>query len=96
MLRGALMVLIPANGGYGQTNTQRLQVMARDQHLPNVFAHPKRALVINLAGEIVDHDDTQNKPYAIGKLDLTNVKTHQKAECKLRRPDLYGPISYEP
>ena len=93
MLAGASMVLISAAGGYSQLNTHRLQARACDQCLPNVFAHPKRALVINLEGDIVDQDNGLDKPYAIGEVDLSNVRARQKERRQKRRPDLYGPLA---
>lgn len=93
MLQGAELVLIPANGGYSENNTHRLQSMAFDQCLPNVFAHPKRGLVIDVAGGIVDHDSDGVRPYALGELDLGEVGPRQEKLRQRRRPDLYGPVA---
>lgn len=93
MLQGARLVLIPANGGCSQANTHRLQAMAFDQGLPNVFAHPRRGLVIDVNRNIVDRDENSAKPYALGELDLGEVDLRQEELRSLRRPDLYGLVA---
>lgn len=92
MLRGAQMVLIPANGGYSEGNTHRLQAMAFDQCLCCVFAHPRRGLVIDVNGKIIDHDENSAKPYALGELNLSAVEERQVDLRRRRRPELYGPV----
>ena len=92
MLKGAELLLIPSNGGFSESNTHRLQAMAFDQCLCCVFSHPKRGLVIDVWGEIVDQDSGSRKAYAIGELDLSDVGPRQEDLRLRRRPDLYGPV----
>ena len=94
MLQGARLVLIPANGGCGEKNTYRLQAMAFDQCLCCVFAHPRRALIIDVQGNLVDHDEEAARPYAIGALDLQAVEARQTDLHSRRRPELYGPVAH--
>ena len=89
MLQGAKVVLIPSNGGYGELNTHRLQVMAFDQCLCCVFAHPRRGLVIDTDSNILDHDREHARPYAMAQLDLDPIEKKQDELKKRRRPDLY-------
>ncbi len=91
MLRGARLVLIPANGGYSEMNTHRLHAMAFDQCLCCVFAHPRRGLVIDVNGNIIDHDAA--RPYALDELDLDPVGQRQADLRRRRRPELYGPVT---
>jgi len=93
MLQGARLLLIPANGGYSEANTHRLRTRAFDQCLPNVFAHPKRGLVIDVEGKIVDCDGGAARPYAIGELDLDEVERRQADLRRRRRPELYGLVT---
>jgi len=93
MLQGAQLVLIPANGGCSDRNTHRLQAMAFDQCLCCVFAHPRRGLVIDVNGDLIDHDEVPDRPYALGELDLAPVEARQADLCSRRRPELYGPVS---
>ena len=65
MLQGAELIVIPANGGYGDDNTHRLVTMARDNAVCCAFAHPRRALVIGAKGVIVDYDKDPLRPYAL-------------------------------
>jgi len=89
MLQGAELVLIAANGGYSQSNTHRLQCMAFDHCLPNVFSHPRRGLIVDVQGKIIDHDEDTARPYAIGELNLDEVGPRQQDLRARRRPDLY-------
>ena len=92
MLKGARLVLIPSNGGYSEMNTHRLQTRAFDQCLCNVFAHPKRGLVIDVSGKIVDRDRDSAKPYAFGEFDLSEIGPRQEHLRQRRRPDLYEAV----
>ena len=89
MLQGAVAVLIPSNGGYGELNTHRLQVAAFDQCLNCVFAHPRRGLVIDIDSNILDHDQDEARPYAMAELGLDPVAERQAELASRRRPDLY-------
>lgn len=89
VLKGARIVLIPANGGYGDLNTHRLQVMAHDNCVCVVFAHPRRGFIINSSGEVVDRDEV-GKPFAVGELDLSGIDEGQANLRARRRVDLYG------
>ena len=93
MLQGAELVLIPANGGYSESNTHRLQCMAFDHCLPNVFAHPRRGLVIDVDRKIIDHDEDTARPYALGELNLDEVGPRQRNLRARRRPDLYDLVT---
>ncbi len=93
MLQGATIVLIPANGGYSEANTRRLETMAMDNAVCCVFAHPKRGLVIGLDGQLVDHDKDSARPYALAELDLSDVEARQALKRTKRRPELYGLIT---
>ena len=93
MLQGAQLVLIPANGCYSEMNTHRLQAMAYDQCLGCVFAHPRRGLVIDVNGNIIDHDQDAAKRYALGELDLDLVEQRRADLRGRRRPELCGPVT---
>ena len=93
MVQGARLILIPSNGGCGEMNTHRLQAMAFDQCLCCVFAHPRRGLVIDVNGNVVDKDEHKAKPYALGQLDLAEVETRQRDLQARRRPELYGLVA---
>ncbi len=90
MLQGAKIVLIPANGGYSESNTRRLQTMAMDNAVCCVFAHPKRGFVIGLDGKLLAHDEDSARPYALTELDLSDVEARQALKRSKRRPELYG------
>ncbi|MBM4028440.1 MAG: carbon-nitrogen hydrolase family protein [Planctomycetes bacterium] len=93
MLQGAELIVIPANGGYGDDNTHRLVTMARDNAVCCAFAHPRRALVIGADGGIVDHDKDPLRPHALGTLDLSRIASRQSDVRSRRRPELYGLIT---
>jgi len=93
MLQGAELIVIPANGGYGDDNTYRLVTMARDNAVCCAFAHPRRALVIDASGSIVDYDRDPLRPYALGTLDLSRIASRQSDVRSRRRPELYGLIT---
>ena len=93
MLKGAKVVLIPANGEYDDFNTNRLLTMAHDQAVGCVFAHPKRGLVIDEQGQLVDRDDEPLRPHAVGTLNLENIETRQASLRRYRRPELYDLLS---
>lgn len=67
--------------------------MAFDQCLCCVFAHPRRGLVIDVQGDLVDHDEGPARPYALGELDLGPVAARQDDLRRRRRPELYGPVA---
>ena len=92
MLQGARMVLIPACGGYSQLNTGRLLASSHDNCLVCVFAHPKMGLVITPDGQIVDQGGEEDKPFAIGTVDLGDVDERHSNLRRRRRVDLYGCI----
>ena len=92
MLRGARLVLIPSNGGCSERNTHRLQAMCFDQCLCCAFAHPRRGLVIDVQGDLLDRDGDGEKPFALGEVDLRAAGDRQLDLRRRRRPELYGPV----
>jgi beta-ureidopropionase len=92
MLRGARMVLIPSNGSYNDGNTRRLQTMAVDNGVACLFAHPRRGLVIDPHGGMVDHDEDEARQWAQGVVDLSRVEESQRGIRGRRRTHLYGDV----
>lgn len=92
MLQGAQLVVVPANGGYGEDNTRRLQTMALDNAVGCVFSHPRRGLIVGADGMIIDYDRDPMRPWAIGTIDLSRVPARQADIRARRRPELYGPL----
>lgn len=96
LLQAAELVAVPANGGYGQDNTDRLVTMARDNAVCCVFAHPRRALVVDHKGNILDEDKDPLRPFALATLDLSQIASKQEDVRLRRRPELYGLITKTP
>lgn len=92
MLRGARTVLIPSNGSYNDGNTRRLQTMTVDNGVACLFAHPRRGLVIDPHGGIVDHDEGEARQYAQAVLDLSRVEESQRGILGRRQVRLYGDV----
>ena len=95
MLRGARMVLIPSNGSYNDGNTRRLQTMAVDNGVACLFAHPRRGLVIDPRGGMIDHDEDEARQWAQGVVDLSRVEESQRGIRGRRRVALYGDVLSE-
>ena len=93
MLQEAELVVIPANGGYGEDNTRRLQTMALDNAMGCVFAHPRRGMIIDAEGRIADYDRDPMRPWALASIDLSRIASRQADIRARRRPELYGPLA---
>ena len=55
-------------------------------------ASPAGGLVIDVQGDLLDRDGDEEKPFALGEVDLRAAGDRQLDLRRRRRPELYGPV----
>lgn len=86
-LKGARLVIIPAWGSAGEMNDLMMRVRAYENSVWLAFVHPRRALVINPAGQIVAQDSVKQDQAVHATISLP--ATPKPGLLQYRRPGLY-------
>lgn len=87
-MHGADIILNPAAGSYGETNTMVMRVRAYENGVPIVFAHFAECLIINRGGSIVSRYEQGGDRAVVADLEIGRGKS----TIDFRRPEIYGDL----
>lgn len=90
-LQGADTIFVPAWGGYGEMNDLMMRVRAYENGVNLAFVHPKRALLIDSAGQIIAQSKGEGDQIVMGRMEVSAKRKHSM--LKYRRPELYGDLA---
>lgn len=90
-LQGADTIFVPAWGGYGEMNDLMMRVRAYENGVNLAFVHPKRALLIDSAGQIIAQSKGEGDQVVMGRMEVSAKRKHSM--LKYRRPELYGDLT---
>lgn len=95
-LKGARLLLVPANGGYGERNEVIVRARAYENAAFLVFSHPQEGLIVDPRGHVVARKAV-NEEYLLRTVDLDYadfcLQDSPGGRTLLhRRPELYGPL----
>ena len=91
-LHGAEIILNPAAGSYGETNTMMVRTRAYENGVPIVFSHFAECLIIDRAGKVVDRYREGGDRVVVAKLEVRRGKS----TIDYRRPELYSDLCGKP
>lgn len=89
-LQGADTIFVPAWGGYGEMNDLMMRVRAYENGVNLAFVHPKRALLIDSAGNIIAQSKGEGDQIVMARMEVSAKRKHSM--LKYRRPELYGDL----
>ena len=87
-MHGADVILNPAAGSYGETNTMIVRMRAYENGVPIVFAHFAKCLIIDRRGDIVKKYEEGGDHALVSDLEIGRGKS----TIDYRRPELYADI----
>jgi predicted amidohydrolase len=90
-LEGADTIFVPAWGGYGEMNDLMMRVRAYENGVNLAFVHPKRALLIDAAGNVIAQNHGEEDQIVLGRMEVSAKRKHSL--LKYRRPELYGDLA---
>ena len=89
-LQGADTIFVPAWGGYGEMNDLMMRVRAYENGVNLAFVHPKRALLIDSAGNVIAQSKGEGDQIVMARMEVSAKRKHSM--LKYRRPELYGDL----
>lgn len=89
-IKGAQVILNPSYGGYGEMNDVMMRTRACENSVWVIFAHPRRALIIDPGGTIVAQDSGDADQVVTGEIRLDSRVG--RGAIRFRRPEIYGEI----
>jgi predicted amidohydrolase len=90
-LKGADMIFVPAWGSYGEMNDLLMRVRAYENGVNLAFVHPKRALLIDAAGNILAQSQGEQDQIVMARFSVSPKRKHSLLQY--RRPELYQELS---
>ena len=85
-LRGAEIILNPAAGSRGETNTNMMRTRAYENGVPIVFCHHAECLIIDRQGRIIKQVEAENDTLALADTEFGR----RGSTIDHRRPELYS------
>lgn len=87
-LNGADIILNPAAGSWGDTNTMMVRTRAYENGVPIVFAHFAECLIIDGNGELVAHYERGGERVVVAPIEIGR----RGSTIDYRRPKLYAAL----
>lgn len=91
-LHGADLILNPAAGSYGETNTMMVRTRAYENGVPIIFSHYADCLVIDQRGDLVAQYKKNGDRVVMGEVE----PGRRRSTIDFRRPKLYADLCHSP
>jgi len=89
-VKGAQLILLPAWGGYNETNDIMMRTRAYENGVWLAFVHPKRCLIVDPRGNIVARNTGEGEQIVTARVKLSGGP--EPSPIRFRRPEIYGEI----
>jgi predicted amidohydrolase len=91
-LKGARIIFNPTYGFHSELNRCMMQTRSYESEVFIAFTHPAQSLVTAPNGEIVIDDRSEDAPFAVSEINLSDadaVRARENSHLRYRRTDLY-------